>query len=58
MRALRRAPASDEKVALLRITEQFILERPEFLVVNALGKLAGEYGCFDEGQRHEKRVTM
>ena len=51
-------PASDEKVALLRIPEQFILKRPEFLVANALGKLAGEDGCFDESQRHKRRDTM
>ena len=52
------APASDEKVALFRIPKQFILKRPEFLIVNALGKLAGEDGCFDESQRHEERDTM
>jgi len=34
------APASDEEIALLRIPEQFILERPEILVINALGELA------------------
>lgn len=51
-------PASDEKVPLLRIPEQVILERPEFLVVNALGELAGKNQCFDESQRHEERDTM
>jgi hypothetical protein len=36
------APASDDEVALLRIPEQFILERPEILVVNTVSELAGE----------------
>ena len=48
----------DEKVALFRIPKQFILKRPEFLIVNALGKLAGEDGCFDESQRHKDGDTM
>lgn len=36
------APASDEKVTLVRILEQFVLKSPEILILNALAKLAGK----------------
>ncbi len=52
------APASDEKVTLLRVFQQFVLEGPEILIFHAIGELAGENGSFDEGQRHAKRDTL
>ena len=42
------ASASDEKVAPLRIFQQFALEGPEVLIFHAPGELAGKYGSFDE----------
>lgn len=53
---LAQAPATDEKITSLRFHEQFILERPELLILDKLRELARKQRGFDERERHEEEI--
>jgi len=53
MRILRKPRQPYEKIAPLRVYEQFILERPEVLIPGMFGELARKQRGFHEGEYHK-----
>ena len=53
---LAQTPATYEKIAPLRVYEQFILERPEVLISDMFGELARKQRGFHEGECHKEGI--